>query len=165
MSAYASVLLPEPFGPMIACTWFVSTSRSTPLTISVPSSSATCRFSSFSSPTKRSPSPRKVRDFSRTKSGLQSSEGSLRNRCRADDGRADEPAAEAQRRPRRALSRPPVETAVCARVAGQRLKEIVGRVDRLVLARVLPFPAHAQEHQVAGARGQLLAPHQLLGAP
>src|SRR5437764_500733 len=48
MSAYARVDLPEPFGPMIACTSFVSTSRSTPLTISVPSSRATWRFSSFS---------------------------------------------------------------------------------------------------------------------
>ena len=38
MIAYESVLFPEPFGPMIACTSFVSTSRSTPLTISVPSS-------------------------------------------------------------------------------------------------------------------------------
>ena len=44
MSAYESVDLPEPFGPMIACFSFVSTDRSTPLTISVPSSSATCRF-------------------------------------------------------------------------------------------------------------------------
>src|SRR5256714_5543858 len=52
MRAYASVLLPEPFGPMTACTSFVSTSRSTPLTISVPSSSATCRFSNFSSATR-----------------------------------------------------------------------------------------------------------------
>ena len=34
---------------MIACTSFVSTARSTPLTISVPSSSATCRFFSSSS--------------------------------------------------------------------------------------------------------------------
>src|SRR5215204_891407 len=44
MSAYASVDLPDPFGPMIAWTSFGSTTRSTPLTISVPSSSATCRF-------------------------------------------------------------------------------------------------------------------------
>src|SRR3954469_22365990 len=34
---------------MIAWTWFVSIARSTPLTISVPSSSATCRFLSSSS--------------------------------------------------------------------------------------------------------------------
>ena len=52
MIAYESVLFPEPFGPMTACTSFTSTSRSTPFTISVPSSSATWRFSSFSSPTK-----------------------------------------------------------------------------------------------------------------
>src|SRR6478752_3553084 len=51
MIAFERVDLPEPFGPMIACTSFVSTSRSTPLTISVPSSSATCRFSSFSNAT------------------------------------------------------------------------------------------------------------------
>src|SRR5436309_3367352 len=48
MIAYESVDFPDPFGPMIACTWFDATSRSTPLTISVPSSSATCRFSSLS---------------------------------------------------------------------------------------------------------------------
>ena len=46
--AYALMGHPEPFGPMTACTSFRSTSRSTPLTISVPSSSATCRFSNFS---------------------------------------------------------------------------------------------------------------------
>src|SRR5262249_34851079 len=33
---------------MIACTWSEATARSTPLTISVPSSSATCRFLSSS---------------------------------------------------------------------------------------------------------------------
>src|SRR4029079_5351243 len=44
MRAYASVDFPEPLGPMIACFCPRSTSRSTPLTISVPSSSATCRF-------------------------------------------------------------------------------------------------------------------------
>src|SRR6266516_6715572 len=49
MSAYARVDLPEPFGPMTAWTSFVSTARSTPLTISVPSSRATCRFLSSSS--------------------------------------------------------------------------------------------------------------------
>src|ERR671922_1486069 len=49
MSAYASVDLPEPFGPMTAWISFVSTARSTPLTISVPSSSETCRFFSSSS--------------------------------------------------------------------------------------------------------------------
>src|SRR5919204_234700 len=48
MSAYASVDLPEPFGPMIACTSFVFTRRSTPLTISVPSSRATRRSLSSS---------------------------------------------------------------------------------------------------------------------
>jgi hypothetical protein len=41
INAYARVDFPEPFGPMIAWIWFVSTARSTPLTISVPSSSAT----------------------------------------------------------------------------------------------------------------------------
>src|SRR5260221_13491599 len=49
MSAYASVDLPEPFGPMTACTSFGETARSTPLTISAPSSArATCRFFSSS---------------------------------------------------------------------------------------------------------------------
>src|SRR6185369_12972759 len=51
MSAYANVDLPEPFGPMIACFSFVFSERSTPLTISVPSSSATCRFVISSSAT------------------------------------------------------------------------------------------------------------------
>src|SRR6266404_161677 len=41
---------------MTACTSLRSTSRSTPLTIGVPSSRATCTFSSFSNPTKSSPS-------------------------------------------------------------------------------------------------------------
>ena len=48
---------------MIACTWLVSTSRSTPLTISVPSSSATCRFSSFSNPTSTSLISKELREF------------------------------------------------------------------------------------------------------
>src|SRR3954452_8256435 len=63
MSAYARVDLPEPFGPMTACTSFVSTSRSTPLTISVPSSSATCRFSSFSNATRYASFPRNCGAF------------------------------------------------------------------------------------------------------
>ena len=63
MSAFASVDLPEPFGPMIAWTSFMSTSRSTPFTISVPSSSATCTFSSFSNATKFNLFPRKSRAF------------------------------------------------------------------------------------------------------
>src|SRR3954471_21851670 len=158
---------------MIACTSLRSTSRSTPLTISVPSSSATCRFSSFSSPTKRSPFPGKVRDFSRTKSLPSLAEESRAtaalngscNRGRADDRGADEPAAQAQRRPGRARARLRVEAAVCTRVPGERLEEIVGRIERLVLLRVLALPAHAQEHRVAGARRELLTPHQLLRAP
>src|SRR6478752_8469869 len=55
MRAYASVDLPEPFGPMIACFSFVLTVRSTPLTIGVPSSSETCRFLISSNPTDLSP--------------------------------------------------------------------------------------------------------------
>ena len=47
MRAYASVDLPEPFGPITAWISFEVTRRSTPLTISVPSSaSATCRLRS-----------------------------------------------------------------------------------------------------------------------
>src|SRR5579862_1681459 len=42
--AYASVDFPDPLGPMTACTSPEAIFRSTPLTISVPSSSATCRF-------------------------------------------------------------------------------------------------------------------------
>ena len=48
MRAYASVDFPEPFGPMTACTSFGLTARSTPLTISVPSSRHTWRFLSSS---------------------------------------------------------------------------------------------------------------------
>src|SRR5258708_7077471 len=46
--AYARVDLPEPFGPMTACTSPDEIVRSTPLTIGVPSSRATCRFFSSS---------------------------------------------------------------------------------------------------------------------
>ena len=42
-STEASVLLPEPFGPMIACTSPARTDRSIPLSISLPSTTA-CRF-------------------------------------------------------------------------------------------------------------------------
>src|SRR5947209_2344097 len=52
-----------------------------------------------------------------------------------------------------------------ARIAGQRLEEVVGRVDRLRLAGVLALPAHPKQHQVAGARRQLLTPEELLRAP
>src|SRR5919109_5390085 len=43
-STRASVLLPDPFGPMIACTWPRSIDRSTPRRISRPPP-RTCRFS------------------------------------------------------------------------------------------------------------------------
>src|SRR6266852_205276 len=42
MTVSASVLLPEPFGPMIACTSPLRTTRSIPLRISLPST-VTCR--------------------------------------------------------------------------------------------------------------------------
>src|SRR6185437_9122267 len=44
---WARVLLPEPLGPMIACTWPAWTSRVNPLRISLPST-ATCSLSIFS---------------------------------------------------------------------------------------------------------------------
>src|SRR5205085_5695449 len=72
---------------------------------------------------------------------------------------------EPERRPGRRAARPVVEAAVRARVAGEWLEEVVGRVDRLRLLGVLALPAHAEEHQVAGARRELLAPEELLRAP
>src|SRR4051794_24605720 len=173
MIAYESVDFPEPFGPMIACTSFRPTSRSTPLTISVPSSSATCRFSSFSVPTKRSPFPGKCWLFSRTKSRRSLAQeaclpiplnGSCDRRGAHHRG-ADEPPPQAERRPERRAARLAVEAAVGARVAGDRLEEVVGRVEGLVLAGVLRFPAGAQQDEVARPRRELLTPHQLLGAP
>src|SRR4051794_9026180 len=163
MIAYESVDFPEPFGPMIACTSFRPTSRSTPLTISVPSSSATCRFSSFSVPTKRSPFPGKCWLFSRTKSAPSLAEearlpaalnGSCDRRgaghCAGDRG-ADEPPPQAERGPERRAARLGVEAAVGARVAGDRLEQVVGRVERLVLPRVLRLPPAPQQDEVAGA--------------
>src|SRR3954454_22103859 len=159
MIAYESVDLPEPFGPMTACTSPRPTSRSTPLTISVPSSSATCRFSSFSVPTKRVPFPGKCGKFTRTKSLHSLAEearppSALSGSCegrRADHDGADEPAPQAQRGPGRRAARLVVEAPVRAGVAGQRLEEVVRRVERLVLRRVLALPAHPEQHQVAGA--------------
>src|SRR5436190_6837878 len=160
MIAYESVDFPDPFGPMIACTSFRPTSRSTPFTISVPSSSATWMSSSFSNPTS-------VYPFS-AKAGLlpRKSASSLAEEPRApiprghdfngscDDGSCggggDEAASEAQRRPERRGPRAVVEAAVRARVPGERLEEVVGRADRLVLAGVLAAPGHAPQHQVAG---------------
>jgi hypothetical protein len=52
-----------------------------------------------------------------------------------------------------------------ARIAGQRLEEVVRRVERLRLAGVLTLPAHPEQHQVAGARRELLTPEELLRAP
>src|SRR5260370_17515780 len=48
MTVSASVLLPEPFGPMIACTSPLRTTRSIPLRISLPST-VTCRSLTTSS--------------------------------------------------------------------------------------------------------------------
>src|SRR2546426_12801158 len=114
---------------MIACTWFVSTARSTPLTISVPSSSATCRF--FSS------SNAKVCDSSpladeRLDAPVRDAHGS---QAHADGSRAYELAAQAERRPERRVARAIVEAAVRDPAAGEGLEEVVRRIDRLVLAR------------------------------
>src|SRR6476619_4276182 len=173
MIAYESVDFPDPFGPMIACTSFRPTSRSTPLTISVPSSSATWRFSSFSVPTKRVPFPGKCAEMRRTKTAsiLAEQAGppaafSGTCKCRgADDGGADEPTAEAERRPERRGPGLGIEAAVRSGIARERPEEVVGCAERLVLVRVLGLPAHPQQHQVARPRRELLAPHQLLRAP
>src|SRR3954470_21413187 len=152
MIAYESVLFPEPFGPMIACTSFTSTSRSTPFTISVPSSSATWRFSSFSSPTKSSfgrifsaekpgLSPRTnlgwilAEEALRPVSGSHDLNGSCDHRGRGRG--ADESSPQAQRCPQRARPRLRVEAAVGARIALERFEEVVRRIDRLRIAGVL----------------------------
>src|SRR4051794_32162120 len=199
MSVYASVDLPEPFGPMIACTSFVSSARSTPFTISVPSSRATCRFFSSSSAMILFPSvpgpraaPQIVQPEAAQRAGFwpalvtrilagpdREADGvrpPLRaTRERGDGGRSGH-AQQSQRcrprterearcRPRRRRTRLSVEAAVRARVARERLEQVVRRIDRFRLAGVLAFPAHAEEHLVAQARRELLAPEELLGAP
>src|SRR5581483_5678099 len=162
MIAYESVDFPEPFGPMIACTSFRSTSRSTPFTISVPSSRETWRFSSVSKPTKVSSSFGKSGAFAPHKLRLSLAEqarapnalrGELNGSCgdRGERG-ADEHAAQTQRRPQRGTAGARVEAAVRAGIARHRLEQVVRRVERLRLVRVLPLPAHPQQHQVAEAR-------------
>src|SRR5947207_4460733 len=131
MIAYESVLLPEPFGPITACTWLTSTSRSTPFTISVPSSSATCRFSSFRSPTKSVSFPRICGDFTRTNwtqsSGGVPAVGSARQRAqrilrpfrspRWKFGRNRLPSGHAEHRNRRDHSSAPLGAAALRRQA------------------------------------------------
>src|SRR5581483_6246234 len=75
------------------------------------------------------------------------------------------PLQQPDRGPRRALPRPVGEAAAGAGVARKRLEQVVRRVDRLRVRRVLALPAHAPEHPVAGARRELLAPEELLRAP
>src|SRR3954471_7855326 len=153
---------------MIAWISFRSTERSTPLTISVPSSSATRRFLISSNAIRESESGLVMRVSGRVRDPSLASACQLPSYggpCRGDGRSADQPAAQAQRRPQRRLTRLIVEPAVRARISGQRLVEVVGGADRLRPTRVLAFPAHAPEHPVAGAWRELLAPQELLRAP
>src|SRR2546423_11220024 len=54
---------------------------------------------------------------------------------------------------------------MCTWVSREGIEQVVGRVDRLVLAGVLLLPADATEHPVARTRRELLAPEELLGTP
>src|SRR5919201_2730367 len=140
---------------MTACTSLVSTVRSTPLTISVPSSSATCRFLSSSFATCAVPNPfvewfpAPIRDASLA--GPRQPPGG-RCSCRSGRGGPDEPPPQAYRRPQGRGPGAVVEAPVRARIAGERGEEVVGRVDRLRLAGRLLLPAHPQQHPVAEAR-------------
>src|SRR3954470_6937672 len=98
---------------MIAWTWLEATERSTPLTISVPSSRATCRFLSSSNAIERAgsnanPAPPSLPDELLDPARVPVA---LRERChpRCSDGAADEPAAEPERRPERRAARLVVE--------------------------------------------------------
>src|SRR3954449_4150688 len=169
---------------MIACTSFVSTARSTPLTISVPSSRATCRFFSSSSAMVLFPSSEpRAADFvhreaaqragfipllvtrilagpARETTAVRALVAMARERCgggrrgHAEERERSGPGAE--RDPRRSpcgrLPRLGVEAAVRAGIARQRLEEVVGRVDRLRLLRVLALPAHAEQHAIGEPR-------------
>src|ERR1700751_2488082 len=68
-------------------------------------------------------------------------------------------------RPRRRFAGLLVEPSVRSRIAKHRLEQVVGRVLRLELLRVLGLPACAKEHEIAGPWRQLLAPERLLRAP
>src|SRR5690349_21786381 len=70
-----------------------------------------------------------------------------------------------QPRPRGRAARALVEASVRARIAGDRLEEVVGGIRRLELLGVLAAPPVPQQDQVAGPRRELLAPEQLLRAP
>src|SRR5215212_9003528 len=58
-----------------------------------------------------------------------------------------------------------VEASMRTGVAWQRFEQVVGRVDGLVLARVLFLPAVPAQHPVAHLGRELLTPEELLSAP
>src|SRR5438034_1664272 len=72
---------------------------------------------------------------------------------------------EAQPGPGGRISSPLVESAVGTRVARERLEQVVRRVDRLGLVRVLSLPAVPPQDEIGGPRRELLAPQRLLSAP
>src|SRR5947209_5092829 len=132
--------------------------RSTPLTISVPSSRATCRFFN-SSVAKRTPKGLPNERF------CPSVRGSHRSQAHPDERGSDQPATQPERGPERAGARLRAKPPPGPLVAGQGLEEVVRRADGLVLTGVLPLPAVSEEHEVAGARRELLPPEELLGPP
>src|SRR5436190_6869775 len=149
---------------MIACTSFVSTARSTPLTISVPSSSATCRSSSWSRATLRDTSTHlgsrarsPPRDAHATRRGPRFAP--VPGAC--EQARHREPEIGPERPPARAV----VEATVGTGIPRQRLEQVVGRVDRLRLAGVLALPAVSEQDEITRARRELLSPEELLRAP
>src|ERR1700749_2178420 len=144
---------------MIAWTSADEIFRSTPLTISGPSSSETCR--SFNS------SVAKACDSSglTNKRFCSSVRDSHVTQAPPDHSGPPEPPAQPERGPDRGIARGGGEAPTGALVARERLEQVVRRADRLVGAGVLPLPAVPPQHEVAGARGELLAPEELLGAP
>src|SRR5205823_7958388 len=149
---------------MTAWTSFVSTARSTPLTISVPSSSATCRFLSSSSAKLCNTSTSRGSRAGGPPSDTHGS-GDRAARARLEGARESARDGEPELSPERAAARSIVEATVGARIAWQRLEQVVGRVDGLRLAGVLALPAVPEQDEIARARGELLAPEELLRAP
>ena len=72
---------------------------------------------------------------------------------------------EAQPGPGGRISSLLVESAMGSRVARERLEQVVRRVDRLGLVRVLSLPAVSPQDEIGGARRELLSPQRLLSAP
>src|SRR5215831_3461293 len=126
-----------------------------PLTISVPSSRATCRF--FSSSSANFVSSRYVEE-SGLSGRLVAQSYPTRPRLRSALGGA---AATS----RGCAARAAAEASTCAGVARKRQEEGVRRVGGLELVRVLLLPAAAQKDEVTRTRRELLPPEAASGRP